>query len=64
MLTYLKAISTLGAERCAPLLALVPIVIGLAAVPLLDEPLTGWLLAGLALVSLGAIVASRQSARA
>ena len=63
MLTYLKAISTLGAERCAPLLALVPIVIGLAAVPLLDEPLTGWLLAGLALVSLGAIVASRQSAR-
>lgn len=63
MLTYLKAISILGAERCAALLALVPIVIGLVAVPLLDEPLTGWLMAGLALVSLGAYVASRQGIR-
>ena len=57
MLTYLKAISILGAERCAPLLALVPIIIGLVAVPLLDEPLTVWLMAGLVLVSLGAFVA-------
>lgn len=62
MLTYLKAISILGAERCAPLLAMVPILIGLAAVPLLDEPLTGWLMSGLVLVSLGAIIASRQKA--
>ena len=62
MLTYLKAISILGAERCAPLLALVPIIIGLVAVPLLDEPLTVWLMAGLVLVSLGAFVASRQKA--
>ncbi|WP_319238821.1 DMT family transporter [uncultured Propionivibrio sp.] len=62
MLTYLKAISILGAERCAPLLALVPIVIGLVAVPLLDEPLTGWLMAGLVLVSGGALVAARQKA--
>ena len=62
MLTYLKAISILGTERCAPLLALVPILIGLAAVPLLDEPLTAWLMAGLVLVSLGAIIASRQKA--
>ena len=60
MLTYLKAISILGTERCAPLLALVPIVIGLVAVPLLDEPLTIWLMAGLVLVSLGAFVSSRQ----
>ena len=62
MLTYLKAVSILGAERCAPLLATVPIVIGLVAVPLLDEPLTAWLMAGLVLVSLGALVASRRKA--
>ena len=60
MITYLKALSILGTERCAPLLATVPIVIGLVAVPLLDEPLTGWLMAGLLLVSLGAFVASKQ----
>lgn len=64
MLTYLKAISILGTERCAPLLALVPIVIGLVAVPLLDEALTGWLMAGLVLVSAGALIASRQKATA
>ena len=60
MITYIKALSILGTERCAPLLATVPIVVGLVAVPLLDEPLTPWLMAGLVLVSLGAIVASRQ----
>ncbi len=59
MLTYLKAVSILGTERSAAFLALVPIVAGLAAVPLLDEALTGWLLAGLVFVSLGAYIASR-----
>lgn len=59
MLTYLKAISILGTERAAAFLALVPIVTGILAVPLLDEPLTGWLLSGLVFVSLGSFIASR-----
>lgn len=59
MLAYLKAITLLGTERAAAFLALVPIVTGLLAVPLLDEALTGWLLSGLFFVSLGSYVASR-----
>ena len=59
MLAYLKAISILGTERAAVFLALVPITTGLAAVPLLGEALSGWLLSGLVFVSLGSFVASR-----
>lgn len=59
MLTYLKAVSILGTERSAAFLALVPIVTGLLAVPLLDETLTAWLLIGLVFVSLGSYIASR-----
>ena len=59
MLAYLKAISILGTERAAVFLALVPITTGLAAVPLLGETLTGWLLSGLVFVSLGSFIASR-----
>lgn len=59
MLTYLKAIALLGAERTAAFLALVPIVIGILAVPLLDEALTGWLSTGIVFVSLGSYIASR-----
>ena len=61
MLTYLKAVAILGTERSAAFLALVPIVTGLLAVPLLDEALTSWLLAGLVFVSLGAYIASRYN---
>ena len=59
MLTYLKAIALLGAERTAAFLALVPIVIGVLAVPLLDEPLGVWLASGIFFVSLGSYIASR-----
>ena len=59
MLTYLKTIALLGTERAASFLALVPIVIGIAAVPLLDEDLTLWLSAGIIFVSLGSYIASR-----
>ncbi|MFZ4535545.1 DMT family transporter [Propionivibrio sp.] len=62
MLTYLKAISILGTERAAAFLALVPIVTGIIAVPLLDEALTAWLLSGLFFVSLGSYIASRYGA--
>ncbi len=59
MLTYLKALSLIGAERTASFLALVPIVIGVLAVPLLDEALTTWLSFGIVFVSLGSYIASR-----
>lgn len=59
MILFLKAVSILGAERTGALVALVPVLAGLGAVPLLNEPLTPWLVAGLALVSGGAWLASR-----
>ena len=62
MLAYLKAITILGTERASAFLALVPIVTGILAVPLLDEPLTGWLLSGLMFVSLGSFIAARYGA--
>ena len=59
MLAYLKSLELLGPERTASFLALVPVVIGVLAVPLLDEPLTPWLGAGIVMVSLGSYVASK-----
>ena len=59
MFAYLKTLELLGAERTAAFLAMVPIVIGIVAVPLLDEALTLWLSAGILFVSLGSYIASR-----
>ncbi len=61
MLLFLRAVDILGAERTGAVVALVPVLAGLAAVPLLDEPLSGWLIAGLALVSVGAYLSSRPA---
>ena len=59
MWLFLKAQSALGAEKVGALIALNPVIAGVAAVPLLGEPLTGWLLAGLLGVSLGAYLSVR-----
>jgi drug/metabolite transporter (DMT)-like permease len=59
MLLFLRAVAILGAERTGAMVALVPVIAGLGAVPLLGEPLTPWLVAGLALVSGGAFVSAR-----
>jgi len=59
MVLFLKAVSILGAERTGALVALVPVMAGLGAVPLLGEPLTVWLVAGLLLVSGGALLSAR-----
>ena len=59
MLTYRKSLELLGPERTASFLALVPVVIGVLAVPFLNEPLTPWLGSGIAFVSLGSYVASK-----
>jgi len=59
MLLFLRAVAILGAERTGAMVALVPVIAGLGAVPLLGEPLTAWLVAGLVLVSGGAFVSAR-----
>ena len=59
MLLFLRAISILGPERTGAIVAIVPVVVGLAAVPLLGEPLTLWLIGGMVLVSGGAYLAAR-----
>jgi drug/metabolite transporter (DMT)-like permease len=59
MLFFLRAVAILGAERTGALISLVPIISGLAAVSVLGEPLSAWLVAGLILVSAGAFLASR-----
>lgn len=59
MLLFLKAVSTIGPARTGALIALVPVLAGVAAAPLLDEPLTPELIAGLLLVSTGAFIAAR-----
>ncbi len=61
MIFFLRAVANLGPERTAAFLALVPVAAGVLAVPLLGEPLTGWLMSGLVFVSLGAYIASRPT---
>jgi drug/metabolite transporter (DMT)-like permease len=61
MLLYMKAMTLIGPTRLATFMALVPALAGLSAVPVLGEPLSGWLIAGLAMVSLGAWVGTRTA---
>ncbi|MBX9346927.1 DMT family transporter [Chromobacterium vaccinii] len=60
MLFYLRAAAVLGAVKMGVLFALIPILAGLLAAPLLGEPLTTSLAAGLGSVSLGAWLAARE----
>ena len=59
MLFFLRAVEQLGAERTGVLIGLVPIISGLAAVPLLGEPLSMPLIIGMILVSAGTYFAAR-----
>lgn len=59
MLCYLRAVEALGPSRMAALMALIPVLTGVAAVPLLGEPLTIPLALALCSVSLGAWWVSR-----
>ena len=61
MLLFLRAVAILGAERTGALVALVPVIAGLGAVPLLDEPLTAWLVAGTVLVIAGIYLVTRRA---
>jgi drug/metabolite transporter (DMT)-like permease len=61
MLLYTLAVRHLGAQTVALLMAVVPGLSALAAVPLLDEPLSLLAMAGLAAVTAGAVLGARQT---
>ena len=61
MLLYTFAVSRLGSQTVALLMAFVPVVSALAAVPLLGEPLSLLTLAGLAAVTASAILGAREN---
>lgn len=55
MLTFIGAVERLGAVKVGSILALAPLLAALAAVPLLDEPLSLAMLVGLIAVSIAAL---------
>lgn len=59
MMLYAFAVSRLGAQTVTLLMAIVPGLAALAAVPLLDEPLSMLTLSGLGAVTLGALLGAR-----
>ncbi len=61
-LLFAYANQTIGPIKAALMLALVPGISSLAAVPLLDEPLTAAVVAGMVCVTLGAILGAISSA--
>lgn len=61
MVLYVRAIALIGPTRLGMLMALVPGLAGIAAVPLLNEPLSPSAFVGLVLVCLGAWLGNRQN---
>lgn len=59
MLLYTFAVRRLGSQTVALLMAFVPVISALAAVPLLGEPLSVLTLAGLGAVTAGAVLGAR-----
>lgn len=60
MLLYTFAVRRLGSQTVALLMAFVPVISALAAVPVLGEPLPLLTLAGLAAVTAGAVLGARE----
>ncbi|NNM70716.1 MAG: DMT family transporter [Gallionella sp.] len=63
MMLYTFAVSRLGGQTVALLMAIVPGLSALAAVPVLGEPLSLLTLAGLSAVTMGAVFGARVSSR-
>ena len=59
MMLYTFAVRRLGAQTVALLMAIVPGLAAMAAVPVLGEPLSMLTLAGLAAVTTGALLGAR-----
>jgi len=60
MLLYTFAVRSLGAQTVTLLMAIVPGLAALAAVPVLGEPISMFTLAGLAAVTMGAMLGARM----
>lgn len=60
MLCFMQAMAQLGPTRLGAVMATVPALAGLGAVPLLGEPFSLWLLGGLVLTSMGAWLGARS----
>lgn len=60
MLFYMAAVNRLGTSRTGAGMALVPAIAGIGASLILDEPLNGWLIAGLLVTSAGAWLGARS----
>jgi drug/metabolite transporter (DMT)-like permease len=61
MMLYTFAVRSLGGQTVTLLMAIVPGVSALAAVPVLGEPLSLFTLAGLGAVTMGAVLGARQA---
>jgi drug/metabolite transporter (DMT)-like permease len=61
MLLYTMAVRHLGPQTVSMVMAVVPGLSALAAVPVLGEPLSVLALAGLAAVTAGAVLGARQA---
>lgn len=61
MMLYSFAVRCLGAQTVALLMAIVPGLAAVSAVPVLGEPLTLFTLAGLGAVTMGAVVGARMT---
>jgi drug/metabolite transporter (DMT)-like permease len=61
MIFYMRAMKALGPSSIGLFMALVPVIAGMAAVPLLNEPLTAAVMVSLFCVSFGAWLGSRKS---
>jgi len=59
MVLYMRAVASLGPTRIGLCMALVPVLAGFAAVPLLGEPLSVFVMLGLVCTSFGAWMGSR-----
>ena len=59
MLLYTYAVRCLGAQTVTLLMALVPGIASVAAVPILGEPLSMYTVAGLSAVTMGAMLGAR-----
>ena len=61
MLLYTFAVRRLGGQTVTLLMAIVPGLSALAAVPVLGEPLSLFTLAGLGAVTMGAVLGARRT---
>jgi drug/metabolite transporter (DMT)-like permease len=61
MLLYTFAVRNLGAQPVTMIMAIVPGLAALAAVPVLGEPLSLYTLAGLGSVTMGAMLGARMT---